>query len=994
MNNKYLLSVYFSLIALIMLPTLAAGQIYINELMASNSATITDPDFGESGDWLELYNAGDADKDIGGYYITDNLDNPKKWMIPAGTTIGANSFLILWADDYNTGLHLSFKLSSDGEAAAFVAPDGTILDEVTFDAQITDISYGRATDGGSEWVFMKNPTPGAANNPESFEGLTEQPVADVEGGFYSAAVTVSLTPAQDGDEIRYTLDGSQPTKNSELYTSPLQFENTTVLRARSFRTGYLGSYPLNKTYFINAMDHDIPVISVTTDSTLLYDEETGIFVKIETDTGWVDKEIPAGIEYYEKDGMLAFSANAGISLQGGNTRAHAQKSLEVQFRNKYGTDEIRYKIFKNNDRDRFDSFNLRSSGNDWTDSKNNLGTMYADGLQHSILENEMDLEIMSYQPAAVYINGEYYGLLNVRERQNEEYLDYYFDIDQDSIDMFRIARGKFFDSATVVVHNGDMQHFDNLAEYLETADMSTPQAYDYVKTQVDIKSVVNYYIAETYYASIDWPTNNHKLWRPKEEGGKWRWFLFDMDFGFNNFKWTSWPTWTAWKKNMFPSASGGDKILYSYVVFGNLQDNQEFVDEFVQTYSHHMNTTFDTTRLTHFVDSLKQNIANEMHYQIDRWSDQGGTSSYDSWESNIQKYFDFADLRTPWMWQIMKDYFELNDTTRLTVNNQPDKGSVYLYNVEIKSADYNGIYYKDNVIELSAVPKPGYSVKGWKIYQSDNTFTLENQNPLEYAPGDYNRIEVEYEPYQEIVINEVSALNTAGTTDENSEYEDWIELYNPNDFEVNVGGYYLTDDLDNVDKWRIPSINPELTTIPAKGYLVFWADEQQEQGILHTNFKLSSNGEGVGLAREFGPAVHFIDTLTFPAMEADVSFGRTADGSNTFTIFATPTPDAANDPNASGIADALTQNFDVNVFPNPVQNELTIELERQSFNATPVTINLYDISGRLVQQIDARDLDFSDRITVSTANLDEGMYLLNVKQNDRSKTVKVIKQGN
>ncbi|MFW6371073.1 MAG: CotH kinase family protein, partial [Bacteroidota bacterium] len=777
----------------------------------------------------------------------------------------------------------------------------------------------------------------------------------------------------------------------------LQFESTTTLRAKSYRTGYLGSYPLNKTYFINAIEHDLPVVSVTTDSVLLYDEDDGIFVKIATDTGWVDKEIPAGIEYYEEDGTLAFSANAGVSLQGGNTRQHAQKSMEVQFRNKYGTKEIKYRIFKNNYRDRFDSFNLRSSGNDWSDNKNNLGTMYADGLQHSILENEMDLEIMSYQPAAVYINGEYYGLLNVRERQNEEYLDYYFDIDQDNLDMFRITRGKFYDTATIVVHNGDMQHFDNLAEYLQTADMSTPQAYDYVKTQVDIKSVINYYIAETYYASIDWPTNNHKLWRPKEEGGKWRWMLFDMDFGFNNFKWTTWPVWEAWWKDMFPSASGTDdpdKFLYSYIVFGSLQDNQEFVDEFVQTYSHHMNTTFDTTRLTHFVDSLKQNIANEMHYHIDRWSDHGGTSSYDAWESNIQKYFDFADLRTPWMWQIMKDYFELNDTTRLTVNNQPDKGSVYLYDVGIKSADFTGIYYKDNIIELSAVPKPGYSVKGWKIYQSDNTFTLKNQNPLEYAPGDYNRIEVEYEPYREIVINEVSALNETIAADENEEYDDWIELYNPNDFDVNVGGYYLTDDLDNVDKWRIPSTNPEITTIPAKGFLVFWADDQQEQGILHTNFKLTSAGEGVGLAREFGPAVHFIDTLTFPAMEADVSYGRTADGATTFTIFATPTPDAANDPNASGIADAYLQDFEVNVFPNPVQNELTIELERQSFNVSPVTINLYDISGRLVQQVDVRDLDFSDRITVSTVNFEEGMYLLNVKQNDRSKTVKVIKQGN
>jgi hypothetical protein len=967
------------------------AQVYINEFMASNSVTLNDPDYNEYGDWLELYNAGDVYADVGGHYLTDDLASLKKWKIPEGTVIPANAYLIIWADDYSSVLHTNFKLSADGESIGFVSPEGTVLDKITYGTQITDVSYGRETDGGSKWVFMDTPSPGAPNSSASLKGITPQPGVSVEGGFFSRHLSVSLIPDQPGDMIRYTLDGSEPTTNSYLYSSPLYIDRTITLRAKSFRTDYLGSYAVNNTYFIYGTDHDLPVISVTTNPDSLYDEEEGIFTHYER-----EKEIPAGLEYFTPDGDRIFSVNAGIAIYGGKTRGYAQKALEVQFRNRYGTEAIDYRFFRNNPRNRFSSLLLRNSGNDWTNTGSSLGSMYSDALQHSLLENEMDLETSSYQPAVIYINGEYWGILNIREKQNREYFDYYFDIDPGNLDIFRLSKGDE-SGDTIVVHEGDVDHYASLVSYLDSHDMSRDESYEYIKTQIDIKSFINYQIAENFMANIDWPDNNQKLWRPKQEGGKWRWVLFDMDFGFNCFKNTTWPVWEAWRKDMFPLANGisnKHKHRWSYIIFKKLNENRKFVDEFVQTYCHHLNTTFRSDRLTLFVDSLKGNIAGEMHRHIDRWSPYKGTTSYSAWENNLDKYYNFAKLRTSNMWEILKSYYDVNDTAFLVINNHNEKGTVCLYDVKIKPENYTGYYFRDREIVLSALPNPGYSFKGWKIYESGNTFSLVPDNPLIFTPRDYNRIEADYDAYQEVRINEICASNQNGLTDEFGNNDDWIEIYNPNTSSMDIGGYYLTDNLEVKNKWKVPDNQPGTTTIPPGGFLVFWADSQPEQGSLHTNFSLSTLGEEVGISRMFGTVLQLIDSLTFPAAGQNISYGCVSDGVESYRIFETPTPGKSNDLHGNGLTAAGMKSFNIKIYPNPVHEALNIEVHGTKDDSVPVMIHLYDVTGRIVMQEIMDDKKSLNRITIHTGHFEAGLYLLKVVQGNISQTAKIVKAKN
>ncbi len=142
------------------------GNLYINEFMASNDTTIADPDFNDYSDWIEIYNDGDVDIDISGYFMTDDLENPTKWQVPEGVVVPAHGYLLIWADDNDTlgqAPHTNFKLSGGGEQVGLFAPDTTVVDTITYGEQQTDVSYGRYPDGADNWIFMTHPTPGASN---------------------------------------------------------------------------------------------------------------------------------------------------------------------------------------------------------------------------------------------------------------------------------------------------------------------------------------------------------------------------------------------------------------------------------------------------------------------------------------------------------------------------------------------------------------------------------------------------------------------------------------------------------------------------------------------------------------------------------------------------------------------------------------------------------------------------------------------------------------
>lgn len=153
-------------------PAAPAIAVHINEFMAANTVTVTDPADQDFDDWFELYNAGDETVDLSAYTLTDDLADPGKFEIPAGTTIAPGEFLLVWADEEtgqndpipSANLHVNFRLSLDGESIGLFALDGSPVDSVTFGPQTDDISAGLFPDGAAPpYEFMESPTPGTAN---------------------------------------------------------------------------------------------------------------------------------------------------------------------------------------------------------------------------------------------------------------------------------------------------------------------------------------------------------------------------------------------------------------------------------------------------------------------------------------------------------------------------------------------------------------------------------------------------------------------------------------------------------------------------------------------------------------------------------------------------------------------------------------------------------------------------------------------------------------
>jgi hypothetical protein len=164
---------FYTILCLAVLPFMAnAQQLKINEIMASNTATIAS-DLGNFGDWVEVYNPTNNAIDLAGLYFTDDIATPTKYQFPNGsatTIVPANGFKLVWADDSAQLLHANFKLSTAGETIAFFAADGiTLIDSISTGVQTTDISYGRTTDGGAAWTTFTTPTPEASNGPTTLQ---------------------------------------------------------------------------------------------------------------------------------------------------------------------------------------------------------------------------------------------------------------------------------------------------------------------------------------------------------------------------------------------------------------------------------------------------------------------------------------------------------------------------------------------------------------------------------------------------------------------------------------------------------------------------------------------------------------------------------------------------------------------------------------------------------------------------------------------------------
>ena len=325
--------------------------------------------------------------------------------------IGAPEILNLDASN----LHANFQISSSGEDIVLTDLSENIIDQVESIPIPNNMSYGRKPDGEESWLFFEEATPNESNNnSDGFESFCEAPVFSSNPGFYSQPILITIESNNNGYPIYYTIDGSVPTTNSNVYSNEIYIDETTVVRAAVIHQSCISNGISTKSFFIDE-DINLPIVSLSTDPENFWDWETGIYVMGPNASNdypyfganfWEDWERPIHVEFFELDGSLGFSQDTGVKIFGGWSRGQNQKSLALYARLSYGSDKIEYQIFPDKDIDEFSAIVLRNSGNDWYSSDNwSSNSMFRDGMMTGLMQNT-GIDYQEYRPAIVYINGE------------------------------------------------------------------------------------------------------------------------------------------------------------------------------------------------------------------------------------------------------------------------------------------------------------------------------------------------------------------------------------------------------------------------------------------------------------------------------------------------------------------------------------------------------------------------------------------------------------
>jgi hypothetical protein len=675
--------------------TASSQELFINEFIASNSAMNNDPDFNEYGDWIEIYNAKNNTIDLSGYFLTDNLNDTTKWQIPNDVFIAPKGFLLIWADGKDsalTNLHTNFKLSKSGEEIGLFETTKVLIDSITYESQESNISFGRKPDGSSNWYFFSEPSPNASNITNVyFTALPPQ--FSLKEGFYSEDQLLELSTDSPSAVIHYTLNGDDPTESSSIYSSPLQIKSrigetniismirtnedphewlpdwvppasevfkATVVRARTFESGKSPSKITTKTYFVDPGIFQryptIPVISLVSENKNLFDNATGIYVpgnsfrpgNSQSGNYFQDWEKPAHIEFFEPGGKLGFAQDVGIKTQGGTSPASPQKGLHIFARSIYSKNRIDYPLFKDskskaNKLNEFKRFIIRA----WGSTIN--AALFNDAFAHRLMEKS-DLDIQAYRPAVVFINGEYWGLHEIREaNKNSWYYQLHYDINRENPGFDLLEHVQSGNSFFPSVDEGDAIHWYNMKTFLSTHDMSEQENYDYIKTQIDIDNFITYMGHCIYCGKWDWPNNNDASWRSRTADGKWKWIQFDMETSFG----------VAAELGSIYTMLGPQFNMVSHVIDGifipgfgtygphpllpKLLENDEFKNAFINWFNVHLDSEFAPTRSFSILDELAAEIEPYMQEYKQRWP--FSTDMNNDWYYHLDLIRNFINVR-------------------------------------------------------------------------------------------------------------------------------------------------------------------------------------------------------------------------------------------------------------------------------------------------------------------------------------------------------------
>lgn len=893
----------------------AQSELIINEIMPANVDVFVDPSFNFGG-WIEVYNPTDETLTLRNCYISNDPERPRLHLIAnVAASVPAHGFRTIWFDHLSkyAKSQIGFKLDCDGGTIYISDIRGNVLLSQSYPEAIPRVSYARTTDGGDEWGFTANPTPGSSNTKSSF--ATERldaPDVSHPSMFFDSKFTATVT-IPTGCTLRYTTDGSTPTltHGSRSTNGMFTVTNNTVLRFRLYKDGMLPSPVITRSYLKQNDGYTLPIISVVCNDSYLYGDSLGIFVQgVNGRPGngnagkcnWnMDWDRPVNFEYFDANGNLLLSQECDMSACGGWSRAWTPHSFKLTAQKSYegGIKYFPYNFFDDKPLLRHKSLQIRNGGND------NNCRFKDPALQTIISRTSLDIDCQSYQPVLHFINGKFIGLLNMRETNNKHFASSNWGIDTDDMDQFEMSPDSGY-----VQKEGDKEAFNRWYKLAENA--ANEDNYAEICKLVDIDEYINYMAVELYLGSNDWPHNNWKGYRQRSNDGRFRFVVFDLDFAFNRTS-SSFNDFAKEKTFTFNDLydtydAYGHKIsriteeIELVTIFLNMLKNDDFRQRFIDAFCIVAGCVFEPTRCKAIINELEERVTAPMALEGGSGGGWWGWWNVPSPANTANELRNgLSATRQNSMTTALKSYspMKLTSVTRQKANISTDlpEARIFYNHQQLPTNNFNGYIFAP--CTLTAQAPAGYEFSGWhdistnSIVSTDLSYTLPTTGSIN-VEALFEPISTAESDLHPVVINEISAANGI-YANEYFKMNDWIELYNTSDEAIDIAGMYISDKPTQPERYQIPEASAVdahySTIIPPHGYLVLWADKLASNQQIHADFKLAAEGGYIVLT---AADRSYTNTFSYMPHTSQQSAGLYPDATATHYVFSHPTPGAPN----------------------------------------------------------------------------------------------------
>ena len=612
----------------------ALGQVVINEYSCSNNNGPTDFS-GDRNDWIELFNTTNSPINLMGFFLSDKSTKLDKWEFPS-VTIPASGHLTIQCSGkdgiFSGEIHTNFGLTqTKNEWIILTEANGSVMDSLRIIKPTQENhSYGRITDGHFSWGVFLTPSFGSSNN-NVINYYSPKPLFNLPSGFYNGIQTIVLSSPNPNAIVRYTLDGSEPTPASTVYSSPIVVNSTTVIRAKAYpiNSGTAPSFVETNTYFINA-NHTVPVLSISGDDLqdFLEDNIAGAFTN----------NFKGAFEMFENNQQLVAEGEGDYNKHGNDSWAYGQRGFDFIMRDQLGYDyAVQHQIFNNKSRKKFQRIILKAAANDNVSFEN--GAHIRDAYVHTLSQiGKLRMDERTSRFCVVYLNGQYWGVYDLREKVDDtDFTEYYYD--QKDIDFIKTWGNTW-------AEYGTQAHWNALFSFIDNNDMAIQANYDYVDSLYNVGSLIDYVVLNSYTVCSDWLNWNTAWWHghnPDGDKKKFRYALWDMDATFGHYiNYTNIPSVSPDADPCNPESLAGtfSDPQGHMTILNKLMNNPTFEQAYISRYIDLSNTIFSCDRMIEVLDSMADVIRPEMAMQVSRWG-----SSVPQWESNLAQMKSFINDR-------------------------------------------------------------------------------------------------------------------------------------------------------------------------------------------------------------------------------------------------------------------------------------------------------------------------------------------------------------